>query len=54
MKSPTLNKVEDLAGTMEIRPLTLLTLAYLTVPSVDSPVELMGRISAELNSLRNR
>lgn len=30
MKSPTLDKLEDLASVLEIHPLTLLTLAYVT------------------------
>lgn len=29
LKSPTLNKVDDLSETMDIHPLTLLSLAYL-------------------------
>jgi transcriptional regulator with XRE-family HTH domain len=52
MKSPTLNKLEDLAQVLEIHPLTLMALAYLADPGHDSPHQLLSRISTEIDSVR--
>ncbi|GBG14762.1 XRE family transcriptional regulator [Novimethylophilus kurashikiensis] len=35
MKSPTLEKIDELASTMQIHPLTLLTLTYMQAGSED-------------------
>jgi len=52
MKSPTLQKLDSLAGAMGVHPLTLLTMAYLENPAVDSPVDLFHKVTAELNSIQ--
>jgi len=52
MKSPTLSKLDDLAEVLQIHPLTLLALAYLQEPSVDSPVELLKIVSSEIQLIQ--
>jgi transcriptional regulator with XRE-family HTH domain len=52
MKSPTLHKLDSVAGAMGVHPLTLLTMAYLENPAVDSPSELLTKVTAELNSIQ--
>jgi len=52
MKSPTLSKLDELANTLEVHPLTLMTLAYLQNPSVDSPVDLLKLVSSEVKSIQ--
>jgi hypothetical protein len=50
LKSPTLHKLTDLCGVMEIHPLTLLTLAY----AGDSPRradELLVKVRQELEAV---
>jgi hypothetical protein len=50
MKSPTISKLEDLATTIGIHPLSLLALAYL--PTTQEECEELGeRIKAELLSI---
>ena len=50
LKSPTLAKINLLAETLEVNPLTLLTLAYLD-ESTQSPSELLQSVVKELDSL---
>jgi len=50
MKSPTITKLEELASTMGIHPLTLLALAYLPTNQEECE-ELCERIAAELSSI---
>jgi transcriptional regulator with XRE-family HTH domain len=52
MKSPTLSKLDELANTLEVHPLTLLTLAYMDNPSADSPVDLLRLVSSEVKSIQ--
>lgn len=49
MKSPTLDKLEDLASVLEIHPLTLLTLAYVTKKSDVKNLQRM--VEAEVKEL---
>lgn len=52
IKSPTLSKLDALAEHLKVHPLTLLTMAYLNEPSVDSPVDLLEVIRSELDAIR--
>lgn len=52
LKSPTLNKIEDLAGVMSIHPLTLLTLSYVRASETHLVQELLGRVTLEISQLR--
>lgn len=51
-KSPTLDKLEMLADTLGIHPLTLLVLAYSQSAQSDSLDSLMARIHREARELR--
>lgn len=51
LKSPTLNKIDELAEVMEIHPLTLLVLAYAESGRLDECQKLMNRVTTELNRL---
>ena len=53
LKSPTLNKVDDLAGALELHPLTLLILSYANGGSSDLSPRFMEAIMAEVNSVLN-
>lgn len=50
LKSPTLEKVQNLAAVMEIHPVSLITLAYLNTDQVDMS-QLLQRITLELQRL---
>ena len=53
LKSPTINKIEQLAETMGVHPLTVLTLAYATAEK--SPIEdLAAKVLGELQSILPR
>lgn len=53
LKSPTINKMEQLAETMGVHPLTVLTLAYATAEQ--SPIEdLAAKVLGELQSILPR
>lgn len=51
LKSPTLNKVDELAAVLEIHPLTLLTLAYASNTQAAAIESLIAKITQELTSL---
>ena len=51
IKSPTLEKVDVLAKTLGIHPLTLLTLTYMVYSEDSNPSKLINLISKELNHL---
>lgn len=52
LKSPTLQKVDELAQGLGVHPLTLLTLAYEVGQTPDDREALRLRVAAELASLR--
>jgi len=47
LKSPTLNKLDELCGVLDIHPLTLLTLAY-AGSSGSNADKMLARVRAEL------
>ena len=49
--SPTVEKVELLAGALGIHPLTLLSMAYLIKSGVGDPTALMDQINSEIHEL---
>ena len=51
LKSPTLQKVDDLSAVMGIHPLTLLTLAYCTHASMDEVRGLFATVERDLSQL---
>lgn len=51
LKNPTLDKIEDLAGAMNLHPMTLITLAYMMKGNYLGPTELLESVSKELNQL---
>ncbi|MCC7463618.1 MAG: helix-turn-helix transcriptional regulator [Gammaproteobacteria bacterium] len=51
-KSPTLDKISQLASVLRIHPLTLLTLVYMNVAATKSPDILFNRVSSELTKLQ--
>lgn len=51
LKSPTLEKIEELASVMRVHPLTLLTAAYLTKEGLTEYPLLSERIEKELKRL---
>jgi transcriptional regulator with XRE-family HTH domain len=51
LKSPTLDKIEALAETMGIHPLTLVTLCYMRATSSKVPDSLVRRVEREIASL---
>ncbi|WP_180126877.1 helix-turn-helix domain-containing protein [Rhodoferax sp. BLA1] len=52
LKSPTLNKLDELATALGIHPLTLLTMAYLNNNLPASIAALLSKVEAELTVLR--
>ncbi len=52
MKSPTLNKVDDLAGVLGVHPLTLLALSYLETTDSGSVNKILKLVSDELSNLK--
>ncbi len=50
LKSPTLNKIEDICAVLDVHPLTLLTLTY-AAGDIQHARELMARIEQEVESL---
>ena len=51
LKSPTLNKIDELAEVMQIHPLTLLVLAYAEPGHPDECQKLMNQVTSELSRL---
>jgi transcriptional regulator with XRE-family HTH domain len=53
LKSPTLGKIDDLAKTMGVHPLTLVAMAYLK-DSGSAPIfELMTKVAGEIEAILN-
>lgn len=52
LKSPTLNKLDELAAALGIHPLTLMTMAYLNKNSPASITALLSMVQAELTMLQ--
>jgi transcriptional regulator with XRE-family HTH domain len=52
MKSPTLNKVDDLAGVLGVHPLTLLALSYLKTADSGSVDKILKIVSDEISELK--
>lgn len=50
-KTPTLSKVDDLAGVLGVHPLTLLTLSYSESTDAKKVSALLGRVAQELAAL---
>ena len=51
LKTPTLNKVDELAEVLNVHPLTLLTVAYLKNPSIENVESLLARVQSELSDI---
>src|SRR5579859_3197059 len=51
LKSPTFDKIAALAGTLDVHPLSLLTLAYLNARRGETVESLWSRIRREVASL---
>lgn len=51
LKNPTLDKIEDLAGAMDLHPMTLITLAYMMKGNYSDCSELLESVTKELNQL---
>lgn len=54
LKSPTLDKIDALAGTLKVHPLTLLVLTYLQTGRHRSAKSLWERIAAELDEVERK
>lgn len=52
MKSPTLNKVDDLAGVLGVHPLSLLVVSYLPTLNADTVSRVLEIVSNELSELK--
>lgn len=50
LKSPTLNKLEDICAVLEVHPLTLLTLAY-AAEDAQGARQLLAQVKQEVESL---
>lgn len=53
LKSPTLNKLDELAAALGIHPLTLLTMAYLKIHDRQSTTSLLSAVMVELAKMQN-
>lgn len=51
LKSPTLEKVDQLSGVLEVHPLTILIATYLGKESYQDVESLLKKVSAELRSV---
>jgi transcriptional regulator with XRE-family HTH domain len=54
LKGPTIEKLEQLAGVLNVHPATILISAYLTKDGEESYQELIKRIGAELKAISSR
>lgn len=52
LKSPTIEKIDQIAGRLGVHPLTLLTSCYLKQDRPRRSVSLLGLVAAELEALR--
>ena len=53
LKSPTLNKTDELAQVMKVHPLTLLLLAYVDLESESDTERLIQTVRSELTAIRD-
>ncbi|WJM95275.1 helix-turn-helix transcriptional regulator [Pseudomonas defluvii] len=51
LKGPTIEKVAQLAGVLDVHPATLLLAAFIAQDKLGDPAELVERVSTELVSL---
>lgn len=51
VKQPTIGKVAELAAALDIHPLTLMAMAYLTKPTPNEASRLFSRVALELAEL---
>ena len=51
IKSPTLNKINELAEVLGVHPLTLLALAYSTPKGQATPERLLNQVGRELKAI---
>lgn len=51
LKSPTLNKVDDLANALGVHPLTLLVMSYMGKPSQSAASELLANVLVEVQAV---
>lgn len=51
LKSPTLEKIDDLADTLQVHPLTLLTLTYLTASKSTRLDSLLKKVQLQVTDL---
>ena len=54
LKQPTLTKVDDLAETLKVHPLTLLALSYSKKPGGSDLVTLLATVAEEVQQLANQ
>lgn len=54
LKSPTLNKVDDLANTLGVHPLTLLVVSYVENHGKEDVLDLLDRIREEVLCVTTR
>jgi transcriptional regulator with XRE-family HTH domain len=52
-KSPTLDKLEQLASVLKVHPLTLLTLTYMKAQNQKVPETLLTLVERQLSSVRD-
>lgn len=53
LKSPTLDKIDELASVLKIHPLTLLTMAYANKKQGDALKAFLTKITAEIQEVRS-
>lgn len=51
LKSPTLNKVDDLAATLDVHPLTLLVMSYFGKSTPTAVASLLEEVLAEVQAV---
>lgn len=51
LKNPTLEKIQDIAETMEVHPLTLLALSYMQLDAKTSLESLFQRVQREIGEI---
>jgi transcriptional regulator with XRE-family HTH domain len=52
LKSPTLNKIDELAEVMGVHPITLMVLAYANLDQSGEVASLLQAVTSELSSIR--
>lgn len=52
LKSPTLNKIDELAEVMGVHPITLMVLAYADLDQTSEVTSLLQTVTSELSSIR--